>query len=175
MALLAEPTARGICSAVVGLPTFGLVAAAEAGMDLTKMALIPEPGTALLSVLSALLDGLDLIVVGDTQRLRAADRQRLAAKARQKGAVLVATTHWPGADAELGGRRCRQLARPRRRRARPAALALGPDPVLRTRGYGSPRPANLGAAAGAVAELSWNHTTPTQRGDVAVPRDRRAG
>jgi hypothetical protein len=34
------------------------------------------------------LDGADLVVLGDTQRLRAADRQRLAAKARQKGSVI---------------------------------------------------------------------------------------
>jgi hypothetical protein len=34
-------------------------------------------------------------VLGDTRRLRAGDRQRLAAKARQRGAVLVATSQWP--------------------------------------------------------------------------------
>jgi hypothetical protein len=39
-------------------------------------------------------------VLGNARRLRAGDRQRLAAKARQKGAV-VATTHWHGADLEL--------------------------------------------------------------------------
>jgi hypothetical protein len=34
--------------------------------------------------------------------MRAADRQRLAARARQRGAVLLPLGPWPGADAELG-------------------------------------------------------------------------
>jgi hypothetical protein len=101
MALLAEPSRRGVWSEVVGLPNFGLVAAHEAGIDLTKLALIPEPGAELIQVVSALLDGVEVIVLGDTRRLRATDRQRLAAKTRQKGAVLIATTQWPGADVEL--------------------------------------------------------------------------
>ena len=41
MALIAEPSARGIWSAIVGLPDFGLVAAAEAGIDLTGAIHVP--------------------------------------------------------------------------------------------------------------------------------------
>jgi hypothetical protein len=43
---------------------------------------------ALVAVTSALLDGVELVVVAGPQRLRAGDRQRLAARARQRDAVL---------------------------------------------------------------------------------------
>jgi hypothetical protein len=178
MALLAEPSARGIWSAVVGMPSFGLVAAHEAGIDLAKLALVPEPGAELVQVTSALLDGVDLIVLGDTRRLRAGHRQRLAAKAQQRGAVLVATSQWPGADVELEviaravswrgiaenghGRLCSRRVQVRgagrggmaHRRRKTSILLPGP--------------------AGAVAELGRADTAATV-GNVPAPRERRAG
>jgi hypothetical protein len=178
MALLAEPSARGIWSAVVGLPDFGLVAAAEAGIDLTKLALIPEPGTEIIQVVSALLDGVDLIVLGDTRRLRAGDRQRLAAKARQKGAVLVATTHWHGADLDLevaaGPGSWRGIAgdghgRLYSRRVQIRATGRG---GMAYRG----RKASvlLPGPDGAVATLELAETS-SRGGGVAAPRARQAG
>ena len=88
---------------VVGRPELGVVAAAEAGLRLERLALVPRPGADLLAVTSALLDGLDVVAVAGAERagIRAADRQRLAARARQRGAVLVALGPWPGADLEL--------------------------------------------------------------------------
>ena len=102
-ALVAEASAEGAWVGVVGRPELGLVAAAEAGVRLDRLALVPHPGSDLLPVTSALLDGLDVVVVAGAERagLRAADRQRLAARARQRGAVLIALGPWPGADAEL--------------------------------------------------------------------------
>lgn len=38
------------------------------------------------------MDGFDLVAVAGAERLRAGDRQRLAARARQRGAVLLADT-----------------------------------------------------------------------------------
>ncbi|MCY7344577.1 MAG: hypothetical protein LH603_22735 [Pseudonocardia sp.] len=102
-ALLAEATAGGAWVGIVGRPGLGLVAAAEAGVRLERLALVPHPGADLLAVTSALLDGLDVVAVAGAERagVRAADRQRLAARARQRGAVLLALEPWPGADAEL--------------------------------------------------------------------------
>jgi hypothetical protein len=79
----------------------GLVAAAEAGINLRRLALIADPGSDLVAVTSTLLDGVDLIALTDTGRLRASERQRLAARARQGGAVLLPTGPWPAADLEL--------------------------------------------------------------------------
>lgn len=103
LALLAEASAGGAWVGVVGRPGLGMVAAAEAGIRLERLALVPYPGADLLAVTSALLDGLDIVVVAGAQRagVRAADRQRLAARARQRGAVLIPLGAWPGADVEL--------------------------------------------------------------------------
>lgn len=103
LALLAEASAAGAWVGVVGRPGLGLVAATEAGIRLERLALVPHPGSDLVAVTAALLDGLDVVVVAGVERagVRAADRQRLAARARQRGAVLLPLGPWPGADAEL--------------------------------------------------------------------------
>jgi hypothetical protein len=131
LALLAEASAGGAWTGVVGRPELGLVAAAEAGIRLERLALVPHPGRDLLAVTSALLDGLDVVAVAGAERagVRAADRQRLAARARQRGSVLLAIGAWPGADVELsctdvqwqglgaagGGRLCARRSRIRLR------------------------------------------------------------
>jgi hypothetical protein len=103
LALLAAVSESGAWSGVVGRPGLGLVAAAEAGVRLERLALVPRPGAELIAVTVALLDGMDVVAVADPARggVRAADRQRLAARARQRGAVLLALGAWPGADLEL--------------------------------------------------------------------------
>jgi hypothetical protein len=103
LALLAQASAAGAWAGVVGRPELGLVAAAEAGVALERLALVPYPGADLVAVTAALLDGLDLVAVASSRdQVRAADRQRLAARARQRGAVLLALGSWPGADVEVG-------------------------------------------------------------------------
>jgi hypothetical protein len=100
LALLAEASATGAWAAVVGRPDLGLVAAAEAGIALERLALVPYPGADLVAVTAALLDGLDLVVVAG-RVMHGGDRARLAARARQRGAVLLPLGPWPGADLEL--------------------------------------------------------------------------
>jgi hypothetical protein len=101
LALLSEASAEGAWCALVGLPEVGLVAAAEAGLALPRVALVPRPGPDLVAVTAALLDGLDLVAVAGVERFRPGDRQRLAARARQRGAVLLPVGRWPGADLEM--------------------------------------------------------------------------
>jgi hypothetical protein len=102
MALLARASVAGAWVGVVGRPELGLVAAAEAGVAMERLVLVPYPGADLVAVAAALLDGLDLVAVAVPERgMRAADRQRLAARARQRGAVLLPLGPWPGADVEL--------------------------------------------------------------------------
>jgi hypothetical protein len=103
IALLAGASAAGAWAGVVGRPDLGLVAAAEAGVALERLALVPYPGADAVAVAASLLDGLDVVAVGvGPEGVRAADRRRLAVRARQRGAVLVPFGPWPGADAELG-------------------------------------------------------------------------
>ena len=101
LALVAEASRAGSWCALVGLPGVGLAAADEAGLDLGRTALVPRPGPRPASVVATLVDGLDVVVLGGASAWRAGDRQRLAARVRQKGAVLIPVGAWPGADAEL--------------------------------------------------------------------------
>jgi hypothetical protein len=101
LALLAEATEAGSWAAVVGYPDLGILAAAEAGVALERLALVPRPGSRPGTVIAALLDGVDLVVVASTTRLTDALARRLSARARHRGAVLLVTGPWPGADVEL--------------------------------------------------------------------------
>ena len=101
LALLARASADGAWAAVVGLPALGVVAAAEAGIDLDRLALVPDPGLDAPLAVAALLDGMDVVVVGPGAALVDGDRRRLQARARERGTVLVATAAWPGAHVVL--------------------------------------------------------------------------
>jgi len=96
--------------AVVGMPDFGALAAAEMGVDLSRLGLIPDPGPDPLQVISALADGVDVIaavspVEGAVGRavirsmgLPPARQRVLTGRLRQGGAVLLVVGRWPGAD-----------------------------------------------------------------------------
>ncbi|WP_367269005.1 hypothetical protein [Saccharopolyspora sp.] len=101
LALLSEATSAGSWAAVVGLPGLGLSAAAEMGVDLDRLALVPQPGGDPVSVIAALLDGVDLVVVGRPGLPADADARRLSARARHRGAVLLPFGPWPGAEVRL--------------------------------------------------------------------------
>jgi len=109
LALLAAATRDGSWAAVTGLPELGLAAAAELGVDLERIALVPHPGAELVAVLSALVDGFDLVVLGPAPAgaIQPQTARRLAGRVRNRGTVLVTAGPWPGADLELtvSGRR----------------------------------------------------------------------
>jgi hypothetical protein len=79
------------------MPELGLAAAEEMGADLARVALVPAPGRALPSVAAALLDAVDLVLVSAGARLAGGDARRLAARARERSAVLLtlAGGAWP--------------------------------------------------------------------------------
>ncbi len=150
LALLAEAMREGSWAAITGMPEVGLVAAAELGVDLDRLALIPAPGAEVAAVLSALIDGFDLVVLGPAvaRGIEPQLARRLAGRVRNRGAVLLAAGQWPGAELELSvsSRRWRGLtgdgfghlefrdvvatSRGRGAAARPRTVALrlpGPD------------------------------------------------
>jgi hypothetical protein len=108
LALAAAATARqdgGWC-AVVNAPDLGLLAAAEAGFDLEKLALIPRPQDRWPAVAAALIDAFDVVLLSLGKTVpRFADARRLSARARERNSVLVAivdqSKHWPQADLRL--------------------------------------------------------------------------
>lgn len=100
LALLAEASATGGWVALVGLPGVGVLAASQLGLVLDRVVLVPDPGPDAPRVLAALLDGMDAVVVGAVA-LSDADRRRLSTRARERSAVLLTTTTWPGASVVL--------------------------------------------------------------------------
>ena len=89
LALLAGPTATGSWSGVVGLGDLGLVAAAEMGVDVDRLALISRPGSEWPTVVAALVDAFDIVVLQPPGRVRGTDARRLTARVRERGAVLL--------------------------------------------------------------------------------------
>ena len=66
--MAAAVTAAGGHVAVVGVPDFGLLAAAEMGADLSRLAVVPNPGADPVEVAAVLMDGMDLVVLGGRGR-----------------------------------------------------------------------------------------------------------
>ena len=89
LALAAGPSQVGSWTGAIGFPTLGLAAAAGLGIDLARFALVPEPGSQWATVTAALLDALDVVLVCPPGRVRSSDARRLAARARERGAVLI--------------------------------------------------------------------------------------
>ena len=104
----AAVTAAGGHVAVVGLPDFGLLAAAEMGADLSRLAVIPSPGADPVEVAAVLADGMDLVVLGLAGRSVPATRARaVVARVRQRGcALLVTQGRWQGASVRVDARVC---------------------------------------------------------------------
>lgn len=104
LTLLARASQEGSWCAVVGFPEIGALAAAEAGVDLARLALVPHPGQQVGQVLAALVDGIDVVVVGpqlDRGQLRPAIQRKISARVKERGAVLISLQKWSGAEYSL--------------------------------------------------------------------------
>ncbi|RZU65199.1 hypothetical protein EV379_1522 [Microterricola gilva] len=101
MAMLAAPSAGGAWCGVVGVPDFGVEAAARIGIELERLVLAPSPGDQWLTVTAALVDVLTVVVTRPPRRVGDADAARLSARLRQRGATLVVLGDWPQSEATL--------------------------------------------------------------------------
>jgi hypothetical protein len=106
--MVAAVTAAGGNTVIVGLPNIGLLAAVEMGADLSRLALIPDPGTDPVEVAAVLMDGMDLVMLGLGGRSVPAGRARtVMARARQRGCTLLVTDgDWQAASIRLEARVC---------------------------------------------------------------------
>lgn len=91
----------GAWCAVVGMPDLGLAAAAELGLPLDRVALVPKPGADSPAVLGAAVDGFDVVVLGDVPHLVERDRRQIASRLRHRDAVLLTAGAWPGVELVL--------------------------------------------------------------------------
>ncbi len=108
LSMVAAVTAAGGNAAIVGQPDIGLLAAVEMGADLSRVAVIPDPGTDPVEVAAVLIDGMDLVVLGLGGRRVTRTRARaVVARARHKGCTLLVTDgDWQGAPTRLEARVC---------------------------------------------------------------------
>jgi hypothetical protein len=106
LAVLGAASSGGAWCALVGFPLISAEAASEYGVDLSRLAIVPAPGSSWTTAVGALLDAVD-VVAARPPRLVPGDVRRLAARARTREAVLIPYGEWPGADVRLhvtGGR-----------------------------------------------------------------------
>ncbi|MGI8667360.1 MAG: hypothetical protein ACR2N4_15270 [Jatrophihabitans sp.] len=123
LALLGGPSSRGAWSAMVAMPSISAEAAAEAGVDLRRLAIISPPstgwtGASWTTAVGALLDAVDVVVArpgigsgtafGARTAVSDGDARRLTARARSKDAVLVLygpqAESWPAVELRLSAR-----------------------------------------------------------------------
>lgn len=106
LALLAGPSAAGSWCGVVGVPEFGIEAAASFGIDLERLVLVPHPGDQWLAVTAAIADVMTVIVTKPPRQVSGASLSRLSARLRQRGSTLIVLTNdavraWPQTEAML--------------------------------------------------------------------------
>lgn len=106
LALLQGPSAAGAWCAIVGMPDLGVESAAGLGIDLERLVLVPHPGQQWMAVVSALVDVVSVVLVrppvrDGRARVPEAAASKLAARLRQREAVLVSLGDWPRSDAAL--------------------------------------------------------------------------
>lgn len=131
LALLGGPSRHGAWTAMVGMPAISAEAAAEAGIELERLAIISPPdtgwsGSSWTTAVGALLDAVDVVVarpgcfgqngftsqnkgnLGRNGTVTDGDARRLTARARSKDAVLVLfgqqAESWPAVEVKLSAR-----------------------------------------------------------------------
>src|SRR5271168_822943 len=108
LSMVAAVTAAGGNAASDCQPDIGLLAAVEMGADLSRLAVIPDPGTDPVEVAAVLVDGMDLVVLALGGRSVPLTRARaVVARAHHKGCTLLVTDgDWQGASIRLKARVC---------------------------------------------------------------------
>jgi hypothetical protein len=101
LALVAAASADGAWCAITGVPSAGVRAAADAGLDPGRLVLIADPGRGWPQVVASLLDGFDIVLLRPPEQPPAQLRRKIEAAARRYGSVLLVAGDWPGAQARL--------------------------------------------------------------------------
>jgi hypothetical protein len=101
LALAAGAVADGAWCAIVGVPSVGVRAAVDVGLNPDRVLLVAEPGPSWPQVVASLLDGFDIVLLRPPDQPSAQLRRKLEAAARRYGSVLVVAGDWPGAQSRL--------------------------------------------------------------------------
>lgn len=101
LSFLAEASTSGAWCGVIGCPAFGAEAAAALGLALDRCILIPYPGSDAAALAGSLSEVLTVTLLHAPDNFTASTRERIAARLREHGSVLVVTGAWPGAATSL--------------------------------------------------------------------------
>lgn len=101
LALAAGASQAGEWIGFAGCPDFGVEAAAELGIELSRTVLVPDPGEHWLEVTAALVDVLRVVVLRPPASVDERTAGILDSRLRTRSAVLVVHGHWPRAEARL--------------------------------------------------------------------------
>jgi hypothetical protein len=112
LAVLGAASAEGAWCALVAMPAISAEAARDVGVELSRLPLVPDPGSRWVDVVGALLDALDIVVARVPSQLADGDIRRLVARARSRGTVFIpflasnvdSGARWPHADVRLSAR-----------------------------------------------------------------------
>ncbi len=105
-ALAGVSLAGGWC-AVLGMPDFGVEAAAALGVDLERLILVPHPGERWWPALSTLVETVGAVALHPMSAPSSGDLARLQGKLRTHDTLLLVDGEWPGSRATLHARRRR--------------------------------------------------------------------
>jgi hypothetical protein len=102
LSLAVASSIAGSWTGVVGAPWLGWAQALELGLAAERVLAVDPPRERWATTVAALVDAVDVVLVA-ASRPNGSDVRRLVARARERGAVLVALprTEWPGADVRL--------------------------------------------------------------------------
>ncbi len=99
LALVAGASSGGTWVAAVGAATLGWAAAADLGVDLSRVLVVPRvPAADWSEVVAALVDSVGVVLLHLSGPVRERDARRLTARARERGAVLIVAAPraaWP--------------------------------------------------------------------------------
>ncbi|MFM7069627.1 MAG: hypothetical protein ACKOYM_09225 [Actinomycetes bacterium] len=89
ISMAAGPLRSGGWAACVGVPALGWSAAAAGGWELSRVISVAPPVRRWASVVGALVDAVDVVLLGPDPSPTAAEARRLHARARERGTVLI--------------------------------------------------------------------------------------
>ena len=101
LALAAGASQAGEWVGFAGCPDFGVEAAAELGIELSRAVLVPDPGEHWLEVTAALVDVLRVVVLRPPASVDERTAGILDSRLRTRSAVLVVHGDWPRAQARI--------------------------------------------------------------------------
>ncbi len=102
LALVAGASQAGEWVGFAGCADFGVEAAAELGIELSRTVLVPDPGEHWLEVTAALIDVLRVVVLRPPASVSERTAGLLDSRLRTRSSVLVVHGEWPRVEARLG-------------------------------------------------------------------------